>query len=214
MIKGNLKLDVVEHIILRNMWEYFVLADEAGDEPDSDIKYALVMGFNDEIGTVSMSEIKPHIISRTTDMNDLLPASGYHWEEDQTASGKTSGVDALRPVSVHQHRLTTMSESRATEATATRLLGMASTACLLAEFFRPSKFGENKMIEKSTSEYGQAVSVCKCPAGRYGTNTYTLRDGKGNHVGTLCLTASGGVTLVSSAGYELADGEILVKHAD
>jgi hypothetical protein len=82
MIKGNLKLDVVEHIILRNMWEYFVLADEAGDEPDSDIKYALVMGFNDEIGTVSMSEIKPHIISRTTDMNELLPASGYHWEED------------------------------------------------------------------------------------------------------------------------------------
>ena len=82
MIKGNLKLDVVEHIILRNMWEYFVLADEAGDEPDSDIKYALVMGFNDEIGTVSMSEIKPYIISRTTDMNELLPASGYHWEED------------------------------------------------------------------------------------------------------------------------------------
>ena len=82
MTKGNLKLKVVEHIILRNMWEYFVLADEAGDEPDSDIKYALVMGFNDEIGTVSMSEIKPHIISRTTDMNELLPASGYHWEED------------------------------------------------------------------------------------------------------------------------------------
>ena len=82
MTKGNLKLDVVEHIILQNMWEYYVLADEQGDEPDSDIKYALVMGFNDEIGTVSMSEIKPHIISRTTDMNELLPASGYHWEED------------------------------------------------------------------------------------------------------------------------------------
>ncbi len=79
MIKGNLKLKVVEHIMLRNMWEYFVLADEAGDEPDSDIKYALVMGFNDEIGTVSMSEIQPHVISRTTDMNELLPASGYHW---------------------------------------------------------------------------------------------------------------------------------------
>ena len=84
MIKGNLKLDIVEHIILRNMWEYFVLADEAGDEPDSDIKYALVMGFNDEIGTVSMSEIKPHIISRTTDLNELLPAYGYQWE-DETA---------------------------------------------------------------------------------------------------------------------------------
>ncbi len=82
MVKGNLKLKVVEHIILRNMWEYYVLADEAGDEPDSDIKYALVMGFNDEIGTVSMSEIKPHVFTRTTDMSELLPASGYHWEED------------------------------------------------------------------------------------------------------------------------------------
>ena len=81
MIKGNLKLDVVEHIILRNMWEYFVLADEAGDEPDSDIKYALVMGFNDEIGTVSMSEIKPYVISRTQDLDELAPASGYRWEE-------------------------------------------------------------------------------------------------------------------------------------
>jgi hypothetical protein len=82
MIKGNLKLDVVEHIILKNMWEYFVLANEAGDEPDSDIKYALVMGFNDEIGTVSLSEIKPHVFSRTTNLDGLLPASGYQWEDD------------------------------------------------------------------------------------------------------------------------------------
>ena len=82
MIKGNLKLDVVEHIMLRNMWEYFVLADEAGDEPDSDIKYALVMGFNDEIGTVSLSEIKPYVISRTSRLDEIMPASGYQWEDD------------------------------------------------------------------------------------------------------------------------------------
>ncbi len=87
MVKGNFKLDVVEHIILRNMWEYYVLADEAGDEPDSDIKYALVMGFNDEIGTVSMSEIKPHIMTRTTDLSEIMPADGYKWE------GETSSLD-------------------------------------------------------------------------------------------------------------------------
>ena len=81
MVKGNLKLKVVEHIILRNMWEYYVLADEDGDEPNSDIKYALVMGFNDEIGTVSMSEIEPHIFSRTQDLDGLEPASGYTWED-------------------------------------------------------------------------------------------------------------------------------------
>jgi hypothetical protein len=90
MIKGNLKLDVVEHIILRNMWEYYVLADEAGDEPDSDIKYALVMGFNDEIGTVSLSEIKPHVISRTTDLSEIMPADGYEWE------GETASLDIGR----------------------------------------------------------------------------------------------------------------------
>ena len=70
------------------------------------------------------------------------------------------------------------------------------------------------MIEKSTSEYGQSVSVIKAPAGRYGTDTYTLRDGKGNHIGTLSVTASGGVTLVSGEGCELTDGQILIKHVD
>jgi len=85
MVKGNLKLNVVEHIILRNMWEYFVLADEAGDEPDSDIKYALVMGFNDEIGTVSMSEIEPHIFSRTSSLAGILPASGYQWADEMAS---------------------------------------------------------------------------------------------------------------------------------
>ena len=80
MVKGNLKLKVVEHIILRNMWEYFVLADEPDTHaPDPDIVYALVMGFNDEIGPVSMSEIEPHIWSRTTDLDEVLPATGYEW---------------------------------------------------------------------------------------------------------------------------------------
>jgi len=82
MSKGNLKLDVVEHIILRNMWEYYILATEDEDSiPNADIRYALVMGFEDEIGTVSMSEIKPHVISRTTDLNEIMPAAGYEWEK-------------------------------------------------------------------------------------------------------------------------------------
>ena len=88
MIKGNLKLNVVEHIILRNMWEYYILADEPDTHaPDPDIVYALVMGFNDEIGTVSMSEIKPHIMTRTTDLSEIMPADGYEWE------GETASLD-------------------------------------------------------------------------------------------------------------------------
>ena len=86
MVKGNLKLDVVEHIILRNMWEYFVLANEPDTHaPDPDIVYALVMGFNDEIGTVSMSEIEPHVFSRTSDLDGILPASGYQWADEMAS---------------------------------------------------------------------------------------------------------------------------------
>ena len=85
MIKGNLKLDVVEHIILRNMWEYYVLSNEGKNQSfpsEPDIVYALVMGFNDEIGCVSMSEIKPHVMTRTTDLSEIMPADGYEWEND------------------------------------------------------------------------------------------------------------------------------------
>ena len=81
MVKGNMKLNVVEHIILRNMWEYYVLADKIG-EGDSDIKYALVMGDHDEIGTVSLSEIKPHVLSRTTELSSVFPAAGYQWSDE------------------------------------------------------------------------------------------------------------------------------------
>ena len=81
MTKGNLKLDVVEHIILRNMWEYYVLAAEEVESVNSDIQYALVMGFNDEIGTVSMSEIEPHIFSRTSNLDEIMPADGYEWAD-------------------------------------------------------------------------------------------------------------------------------------
>ena len=81
MEKGNIKLKVVEHIILRNMWEYYVLQREPGDitTQEDGVVYALVMGDHDEIGTVSMSEIKPYILSRTQDLDELEPASGYRW---------------------------------------------------------------------------------------------------------------------------------------
>ena len=82
MIKGDLELNVVEHIILTNMWEYYILATEDEDSiPNADIRYALVMGFEDEIGTVSMAEIEPYIMTRTTDLNDIFPATGYQWDE-------------------------------------------------------------------------------------------------------------------------------------
>jgi len=83
MVKGNIKLNVVEHIILRNMWEYYILADEPDTHAaDPDIVYALVMGDHDEIGTVSLSEIKPYVLSRTDNLSSLFPAAGYEWADE------------------------------------------------------------------------------------------------------------------------------------
>lgn len=68
-------IKVVEHIILRNGWEYYVTekADKDG------IFFALVCGFETELGSVSLDEIKPYITSRTTDLADLMPAVDWKW---------------------------------------------------------------------------------------------------------------------------------------
>jgi len=74
---------VAQHIILRNFWEYYL---EATDKDG--IAFGYVMGFENEWGSVSMDEIKPHIISiarndgTTTDsLADVMPPQGYHWED-------------------------------------------------------------------------------------------------------------------------------------
>ena len=68
---------VVEHIILSNLWEYYIL--EAADE--NGIAFALVLGDYTEMGSVSMDEIEPYIISRTTDL-DIMPAPEWQWCTD------------------------------------------------------------------------------------------------------------------------------------
>jgi hypothetical protein len=70
-------VDVIEHIMLSNMWEYYIL--EAADE--NGIAFALVVGDYTELGSVSMEEIAPYISSRTTDLN-LLPAPNWSWCAD------------------------------------------------------------------------------------------------------------------------------------
>jgi hypothetical protein len=81
MTKGNITLKVVEHIITRNFWEYYILEREKGDvvTHDPDIVYALVIGDVQEIGTVSRREIKNYTFMSTTDLSDLEPAIGYSW---------------------------------------------------------------------------------------------------------------------------------------
>ena len=78
MTKGDLKLEIVEHIILKNYWEYYILKDD--EYSTEDIKAALVMGDATELGDVSLSEMEPYIKSRTSNLSEIMPAAGYKWE--------------------------------------------------------------------------------------------------------------------------------------
>ena len=71
-------LDVIEHVILSNMWEYYIL--EAADVDG--IAFALVVGDYTEMGTVSMDEIQPYILTRTTQLDGIMPAPQWAWCTD------------------------------------------------------------------------------------------------------------------------------------
>ena len=77
---GN-TLDVVAHVILRNMWEYYIteLPDENG------IGWALVCGDVVEYGSIAQADIDGHAISYTTQLDDLMPPVGWAWAGDVLA---------------------------------------------------------------------------------------------------------------------------------
>jgi len=75
---------VVEHIMIKNMWEYYILKTDL-DEDDDSYKTALVVGDYTEIGGVCMTEIEPHIVSRTTSLDDLLPPPEWEWVTNEEA---------------------------------------------------------------------------------------------------------------------------------
>ena len=71
---------VAQHIILRNMWEYYL------EEPDKNgIAFGYVMGFANEWGCVDMKEIEPYIIRSTkgTALNEIMPPEGYYWADEK-----------------------------------------------------------------------------------------------------------------------------------
>lgn len=76
MSNGKTTLKVLEWIIVRGIfWEYYVT--EAWDE--ANCAYCLVDGDFQEIGLVSLDEIKPHISARTKDLSTIQPAPGWKW---------------------------------------------------------------------------------------------------------------------------------------
>jgi hypothetical protein len=69
-------LEVSEHIITKNFWEYY-LTNEETDDPE--VKFGYVMGFEDELGYVYLPEIKPYIMTKTKELTSIMPARGYKW---------------------------------------------------------------------------------------------------------------------------------------
>lgn len=81
MVKDGTKINVVEHIMTKNFWEYYITDEDTGS---ADRKFALVMGDYVELGDVSLSEIQSFIIARTKDMSEVFPAKGWKWEKEDT----------------------------------------------------------------------------------------------------------------------------------
>lgn len=70
------ELNIAMHVITKNNWEYYL------EEPDENgISFGLVLGFEDEMGSVLLDEIRPHAIcySEGETLNDIMPATNWKW---------------------------------------------------------------------------------------------------------------------------------------
>ncbi len=80
---GKTVVKVTKHIILTNFWEYYIVDDPEMEFPeDSDVQYALADGIAQEFGTISLSELKPYILTYTTEMNEVDPAPNWEWIDE------------------------------------------------------------------------------------------------------------------------------------
>ena len=63
------------HIITKNWWEYYILDNKRYD----DIRFALVMGIETEMGDISVNEIRPYIVTQTSNLDGCMSAPGWEW---------------------------------------------------------------------------------------------------------------------------------------
>jgi hypothetical protein len=68
-------VEVHKHICTRGFWEFYIIDNKV----DSDIREAVVMGSVVERGDVCMSEIKPFIITQSSNLTGVMPAPGWEW---------------------------------------------------------------------------------------------------------------------------------------
>ena len=71
-------LNVTRFLMTKNMWEFYI----TDNYHDDDIVEAYVMGFENELGDVSLKEIMPFTIVNTDDLDDVMPPVGYEWKDE------------------------------------------------------------------------------------------------------------------------------------
>jgi hypothetical protein len=77
MTDGKITLEVYEWFQTRgNFWEYYVTE---GDLDEENCAYCLVDEDFQEIGLVSLDEIKSYVSSMTKDLESIQPAPGWKW---------------------------------------------------------------------------------------------------------------------------------------
>jgi hypothetical protein len=76
MKHGTDCVEVREHVITKNLWEHYITTRY----PESSrIQEAVVVGFEVELGDIDMEEVSPFIITRTKDLETIMPAIGWDW---------------------------------------------------------------------------------------------------------------------------------------
>lgn len=75
MTNGTTTLNITKLIVTQHGWEYFVTDNKFSD----DIVQCLVCGLADEIGDVSLKEIRPYVVAATTNLSEVMPAPNWEW---------------------------------------------------------------------------------------------------------------------------------------
>lgn len=81
MVKGSQSVQVFRWLALKNGWEYYLIAGH-GLADDGDLQMALVIGFEQEMGRVSLDEISRYIACSVSDkqLMEIAPAPGWEWK--------------------------------------------------------------------------------------------------------------------------------------
>lgn len=78
MVQDKQKLVVVEHIILKNFWEYYVIKRGRPNSKNK-IRFCYVLGVEAEFGDVDLAEVEPYIMTRTSNLDEVMPPPGWSW---------------------------------------------------------------------------------------------------------------------------------------